>query len=472
MTFCQHKFHSFSQSSSEQSDVAPDSRGAESSSFSHRSQGSVEKQPSQSRVAGEKPFDGAGKDNFGGEPKSKPKKGDRFAGRKLSDIYVLELFAGTARLTRSFKKKGFRSLAFDKTSKRSEGQDIIECDLSNKDEVDSLLNFLSSNAESIALLHLAPPCGTASRARGKRLRFLKAHNIKEPRPLRDDDHPDGFQWLQGSDKLRTEAANLLYETTVLIARTAIEHNIAITIENPANSLMWKTSPFVSLFHDFPELKFVTFHNCAHGGSRDKLTCFATNVSWFDSLELRCDRQHSHAPWTPTVVDGKVHYPTHSEAAYPEILCNRMSSILLAIVLAQGAFVATDLQQHAQSHGKTLNRVVLGALPRGKHVKPLVSEFGQYVNVILDAQTDEGFSNFMSKLPKGSAVQSRLITTWGEVRDMIDKQVKKQLLTAKLATLKQQSGQQCQHVDEFNAEFFERLGCVENSNFKIFAEQSS
>ena len=121
MTFCQHKFHSFSQSSSEQSDVAPDSRGAESSSFSHRSQGSVEKQPSQSRVAGEKPFDGAGKDNFGGEPKSKPKKGDRFAGRKLSDIYVLELFAGTARLTRSFKKKGFRSLAFDKTSKRSEG---------------------------------------------------------------------------------------------------------------------------------------------------------------------------------------------------------------------------------------------------------------------------------------------------------------------------------------------------------------
>ena len=50
--------------------------------------------------------------------------------------------------------------------------------------------------------------------------------------------------------------------------------------------------------------------------------------------------------------------------------------------------------------------------------------------------------------------------------MIDKQVKKQLLTAKLATLKQQSGQQCQHVDEFNADFFERLGCVENSNFKF------
>ena len=117
--------------------------------------------------------------------------------------------------------------------------------------------------------------------------------------------------------MRTEAANLLYESTVLVARTAIECNIAITIENPCNSLMWKTTPFVSLFHDFPVLKFVTFHNCAHGGSRDKLTAFATNVSWFDSLELRCDKQHSHAPWTPTIVGGKVQYPTHTEAAYPE-----------------------------------------------------------------------------------------------------------------------------------------------------------
>ena len=33
-------------------------------------------------------------------------------------------------------------------------------------------------------------------------------------------------------------------------------------------------------------------------------------------------------------------------------------------------------------------------------------------------------------------------------------------------LKQQSGQQCDHVDDFNAGFFEHLGCIENSNFKV------
>ena len=124
--------------------------------------------------------------------------------------------------------------------------------------------------------------------------------------------------------------------------------------------------------------------------------------WFDSLSLRCDRQHSHAPWTPTVINGKVHYPTHSE----EILCERMASILLAVVAAQGVVISSDLHQHAQMHNKTLNRLVLGALPRGKHVKPLVSEYGTYINVIINAQADEHLQSFVQTLPKGANIQSR------------------------------------------------------------------
>jgi len=69
--------------------------------------------------------------------------------------------------------------------------------------------------------------------------------------------------LKGTDKSRTEAANLLHETTVLIAQVAIEYNIAITIENPANSLMWKTSPFRSLFNSFPQLKFIAIFTIVH-----------------------------------------------------------------------------------------------------------------------------------------------------------------------------------------------------------------
>ena len=167
---------------------------------------------------------------LGEEPKLVFEKGRKHCGQKLSDIYVIELFAGTARLTKCLRKQGFQAMAFDRTSKRSEGQHILEADLSNKEEVESLLSFLRLKADFIAFVHMAPPCGTASRARGKRLKFLQRHNIKEPMPLRDDRFPDGFHWLSGSDKLRTEAANILYENTVLIAQTAIELSIAICIE--------------------------------------------------------------------------------------------------------------------------------------------------------------------------------------------------------------------------------------------------
>ena len=305
---------------------------------------------------------------LGEEPRPAAQPDQSHSGQRLCDLYVIELFAGTARLTRCMKKAGFQAMAFDKTSKRSEGQVILEADLTNKEEVSSFLDFVRLKARQVVYIHMAPPCGTASRARGKRLKFLKAHNIKEPTPLRDDSFPDGFHWLSGSDKIRTEVANILYENTATIARIAIEMSIAFCIENPSNSLMWKTAPFESLLQDFTFLKFIHFHNCAHGGTRDKRTAFLTNVNWFDSLQVFCNRQHTHAPWTPTIVNGRAVFPTHSEAAYPEVLCQRISSLVRQEMVTRGALEIADLQQQVSVPGKSLNRVVLGALPRGKHIK--------------------------------------------------------------------------------------------------------
>jgi hypothetical protein len=356
-------------------------------------------------------------------------------------------------------------MAFDKSSKRSEGQRILEADLSNQEEVESLLSFIRLKADFIAYIHMAPPCGTASRARGKRLKFLHKHNIKEPMPLRDEQFPDGFPWLSGSDKLRTEAANILYSNTVLIAQTAIELSIAICIENPSNSLMWKTSPFQLLFESFPHLRFINFHNCAHGGMRDKKTCFVTNADWFDSLELYCNKQHAHAPWTPTVVDGRVIFPTHAEAAYPEVLCNRIASLLKKELLKMGATEVNDLTKQVQSQSKSLNRVVLGALPRGKHVKPLVSEFGAYITAGNSVQCDDALQTFLQSLPKGASIQSRLLSTWGEVRDAISKQNKKRMLEEKLAKLKEKTSGVNKPLDPY-ADVYAWFECEPGSTYKF------
>ena len=425
------------------------------------------KTPSKHKIGGEEPSDEMRRKGLGEEPRLAFEKDRKHCGQKLSDIYVLELFAGTARLTKCLRKQGFQAMAFDRTSKRSEGQHILEADLSNREEVESLLSFLRLKAGFIAFVHMAPPCGTASRARGKRLKFLQRHNIKEPMPLRDDRFPDGFHWLSGSDKLRTEAANILYENTVLIAQEAIDLEIAICIENPSNSLMWKTSPFQKLFATYPFLRFVNFHNCAHGGTRDKKTCFVTNVDWFDNLELYCDKQHSHAPWTPTVLDGRVTFPTHAEAAYPEVLCNRIASMLKNALLAQGAIEVTNLATQVQHHGKSLNRVVLGALPRGKHAKPLVSEFGAYITVVQAPQRDEALHNFVKTLPKGATIQSRLLTTWGEVREALEKQRKKRMLENKLQQLK--GGPK---VSDPYRETYVNHGCEEDSTYKFLGGWST
>ena len=139
------------------------------------------------------------------------------------------------------------------------------------------------------------------------------------------------------------------------------------------------------------------------------------------------------------------------------------------VLELGALETETLDLHAKSQGKSLNRVVMGALPRGKHVKPLVSEFGDYVNLVVHPQSHTIEQEFLSMLPRGATVQSRHLQTWGTLRVALDKQVKKRTLADKLGKLKQQldmnNFSDKEQFEEY-MQFFNKLGCVDNSNFKL------
>ena len=111
-----------------------------------KSPGLDSKPQSRRRVKGEEPCDEMRRKGLGEEPELAFSASEKFAGQKLSDIYVLEIVAGTARLTKSLKQKGFKALAFDRTTNRSEGQTIFETDLSNKDEVEALFGFHTSES--------------------------------------------------------------------------------------------------------------------------------------------------------------------------------------------------------------------------------------------------------------------------------------------------------------------------------------
>ena len=127
----------------------------------------------------------------------------------------------------------------------------------------------------------------------------------------------------------------------------------------------------------------------------------------------------------------------------------------------------DLQQQVKHQSKSTNRVVLGALPRGKQVKPLVSEFGVSLNVAHSVQSDAGLQKLVRQLPKGSVIQPRLLTTWEKIRNAINKQTKKRMLEKKLEQLKRQ--QQPVQADLHNAAY-ENLhkthGCEADSTYKL------
>ena len=95
----------------------------------------------------------------------------------------------------------------------------------------------------------------------------------------------------------------------------------------------------------------------------------------------------------------------------------------------------------------------------------MSAFGAYDYAIGPVQADHLLQKFLLSLPKGASIQSRLITTWGEVRDAVNKQIKKKVLEEKLAQLKTQQTGQPQEADLYG-DLDKRFGCQPKSSYKF------
>ena len=105
---------------------------------------------------------------------------------------VVEIFAGSCNFSSTAVSMGFQSIAVDHVPAKR--WHVLQLDLREPGAQQLLLSALRCLLP--ALVVLAPPCGTASRARdipaysnGKRI----AH------PLRSGQHPDGLPSLQGHD---------------------------------------------------------------------------------------------------------------------------------------------------------------------------------------------------------------------------------------------------------------------------------
>ena len=339
----------------------------------------------------------------------------KFHGKLLGDLLFIEVCAGSARLTKVARDSGFNGVAIDHSNLRSCGVNICIFELEEDSQVQELCSFIEAESESIACIWIAPSCGTASKARERKVPQLKKLGIAEPIPLRSASQPDQLDGLQGLDKLKVEKANLLYDAVEKITRTACNGDVFVGIENPANSHYWNTTPMQNIKTEFGS-RFVTFHNCCHGGSRDKLTSVWVNKNWLDQLEARCDKTHLHKSWKVTVSSNSVHFPTSEEAAYPFVLCQRIVECVKTQVIQMGALGSTTLEEQLQQpDAHEAGRIALGALPRGAKIKPLVAEFGHFEAAIAPVQQVDLVDRLLQTFPKGSRVTSRQLWKRGALR---------------------------------------------------------
>ena len=335
----------------------------------------------------------------------------KFHKTNIEDIIIVEICAGSARLTKTARSMGFKGVAVDHSSKRSCGVDICIFDLANPAELEALLEYIRKDADRIALIWIAPSCGTASRARERPIPGQDTC----PQPLRSEMQPDALDKLSGMDKYKVEMANLLYDAVLQIVECAVPLDICVGVENPTNSHYWNTTPTKKFIEKFGDRR-VTFHACAHGGARDKLTTIWQSKAYFDSLQLRCDKKHSHASWRPRMKDGRMQYPTAEEASYPYLLCERIVACVLTQVQSMGAIYVDNFQSQMEVQQSTQQRrIAMGALPRGSKIKPLVSEFQSYETLHCDPQQPQQLEKMLKKFPKGARVTHRRLVTGDVLR---------------------------------------------------------
>ena len=304
-----------------------------------------------------------------------------------------------------------RALPIDKDPRRAENCAVANYDLSDPQQYATLVEVLTAEKDAIVHAHCAPSCGTASRARGRRVAGVPFH--LQPQPLRSDDFPDGLPGLSDKDQQRVDSANASYKAMAELLQLLIGWNVSVSIENPANSLFWKTSWIEKLLKLFPRGHTTILDHCMHGGARDKASKFwaynplrpAENM--LESLGIRCDGNHTHKSWKPTVHKGVITYPTKEEAAYPDILCERLASIFLHWARIRNLEGPQDLTQQVNFDLDVGKRQLFTDQPRSKVLLQPVSEFGHYVALAVPLNCNN-VQTLVSTLPKGSKPTSRVL----------------------------------------------------------------
>ena len=350
----------------------------------------------------------------------------------LGKPFLVDVFAGSARLSRASRSLGWDVVALDwKCNRHTPTVPIVLLDLSSAEGQAALWAILQR--PSVAHVHFGPPCGTFTLSSHRK---PKVRGLPAPSQLRDAEHVRGFpicqkpgclgasdgcvRALHGRDVKKVEAANNLLDLTAAAVAWLRSERPATTwsIENPSKDMIWDWPGMPQPTSAFSEhgagsidrsaCVDVFWEDCMFGGGRDKTARMRSNLPITSSLSLRCRGEESHPPRAQDA-DGKplLHLPwsaalcrrrsalaTSEETSYQDALCLALASLFVEAhrprypnrslkidamgTQSQPGQPPRGCLPHATARAQAIatakGAVASGRQPRGRAIGPLVPEY--------------------------------------------------------------------------------------------------
>ena len=301
-------------------------------------------------------------------------------GRPLEQCVVIEVFAGTCRVTACLRQLGCKSsFGTDKVRHKNLSGPVIVADLTCSAGRSLFMKWISN--ENVVGIFLAPPCGTASRARNIKLKHNASKkrklSLREPQPLRSNKHPNGLPHLSWLDKLKVSQANKLYHLTSQIVDLALKRNLVVCVENPQFSFFWSTTFWLEVSS---RMQYTIHHACQYGSKRLKKTMLAHNHAAFRQICLTCpgtSSKHRHEPWG--LQEGK--FATSLETAYPFALAKCIAHAFVVAFYENGAVPPPSTLAEVTSSSLQILQTVrsqTGIQPKASRIPPIVADWKTHV----------------------------------------------------------------------------------------------
>ena len=194
---------------------------------------------------------------------------DVLACRKLPKRFVLEIFAGSARVTQTLREKGLHAYPIDTCLFPS--HNVLHPQVAH-----NICHLLQS--QRVMLVWLGMPCTTFSRAR----RF----DGLGPGPLRDISNLWGLPGLSRQDQRKLTDGNALFWFTLRILKLCAALSIPFVLENPLTSMVWELPP-LQQFIQRTNAKYCDLDFCQYGEKWKKPTRLLYHGIDLSILSKRC-----------------------------------------------------------------------------------------------------------------------------------------------------------------------------------------